>query len=500
MFEKRLSALKRVFVFLLCVLCLRLGELVIINGKSLETMAQMQQQRIVDLENIRGDITDRNEKKFTGENKETLYLDDAGNVLRQSPKDYIQEFKKEKRSPNIAKHLIGYTSPDGAGKSGLEKLFNRELISEGKLKLTYLADAMGTPYGDVKVQTEEAKNKSEIKLTLDKEIQKNAEEIMDKYIEKGALVILDVKSFDVLAMVSRPNFDEEKLLSYKASADGELLNRALMEYNAGSVFKIVTASAALEKDSDYEQRYFDCRGSYDLGDGHIFGCNEKNGHGILYFSEAFAKSCNCSFYVTGLETGGEDIIQMAKKFGIGGKLLNVNLEEAFGNLPQRSIYSKPEILNISIGQGEILITPLECAVMAATVANSGIRKEVNIVDGIKSGKNYKSLRKKGEERVINEETARLLSAMMRSCVTSGTAVLARDSSAEISGKTGSAESGWFKDGKPMVHGWFCGFFPSSKPKYAMAILSEGGESGNKSCVAPFMEMAEKINEIYPLKE
>lgn len=500
MFEKRVVHLKRAFIFLLCVLCLRLGELAIINGKSLKTMAQMQQQRTLDLENIRGDITDRNGKKFTGEDKETLYLDETGNVLRQRPDDYILKFEKEKRSPDVAKHLIGYTSADGEGKSGLEKLFNKELMSKEKLKLSYLADATGRPYGDVRLQTDEAKSKSEIKLTLDKEMQIKAEEIMDKYIEKGALVILDVKSFDVLAMVSRPGFNEEKLLSYEASSDGELLNRALMKYNAGSVFKIVTASAALEKDSDYHKRYFDCRGSYDLQDGHIFGCNKKDGHGILYFPEAFAKSCNCSFYVTGLETGGEDIIQMAKKFGIGGKLLNADLEDAFGNLPQRSIYSKAEILNISIGQGEILITPLECAVMAATVANSGIKKEVNIVDGIKNGEKYKSLRKKGEKRVISEETALLLSDMMRSCVTSGTAVLARDSIAEISGKTGSAESGWIKDGKPMVHGWFCGFFPSSKPKYAMAILSEGGESGSKSCVAPFVEMADKIIKNYTLKE
>lgn len=500
MFEKRLSALKKAFIFLLCVLCLRLGEIAIINGKSLETMAQMQQQRVVDLENVRGDITDRNGKKFTGENKETLYLDEAGSVLRQRPTDYIQEFEKEKRAPFIAKHLIGYTSPDGVGKSGLEKLFNKELTGEEKIRLFYIADAMGRPYGDVRTQKEESKNKTKLKLTLDKKIQIKAEEVMDKYIEKGALVLLDVKSFDVLAMVSRPSFNEEKLLSYEASPEGELINRALMSYNAGSVFKIVTASAALEKNSLFSQRYFDCRGSYDLQDGHIFGCNEKNGHGILYFSDAFAKSCNCSFYVTALETGGEDIIKMAKSFGIGEKLLNADLGEAFGNLPQRGIYSDAEILNISIGQGEILITPLECAVMAATVASGGVRKEVNIIDRIKRGKSFESFRKKGEVRVISEETAHLLSDMMRSCVTLGTAVLAKDSKAQISGKTGSAESGWLKDGKPMVHGWFCGFFPSDKPEYAMAILSEGGESGSKSCVAPFMEMAEKINEIYPFIE
>lgn len=499
-FEKRLSHLKRAFIFLLCVLCLRLGEISIINGKSLETMAQLQQQRTVDLENVRGNVTDRYGKKFTGTENETLYLNEDGNVFREKPNDYVLEFQKEKRTPFIAKHLIGYTSPDGDGKSGLEKLFNSELKGKEKIKLCYLADAMGRAYGDIKVHTEEAQNAGELRLTLDKEIQKAAEYIMDKHIEKGALVLLDAESFDVLAMVSRPSFNEEKLMNYEVSLDGELLNRALMSYNAGSVFKIVTASAALEKNSNYFGRYFDCRGSYDLQDGHIFACNEKTGHGVLYFTDAFAKSCNCSFYVTALETGGENIIEMAKRFGIGQKILNVNLEESFGNLPQRSIYSNPEILNISIGQGEVLITPLECAVMAATVANGGVRKEVNIIDGIKRGKSFKNFRKKGEERVISKDTASYLSDMMRTCVTSGTGVLAGKSKVSISGKTGSAESGWLKDGKPMVHGWFCGFFPSDKPEYAMAILSEGGESGSKSCVLPFMEMAEKINEIYPFIE
>jgi cell division protein FtsI/penicillin-binding protein 2 len=498
-FEKRLAHLKIIFIFLICVLCLRLGEIAIINGRSLEAMAQLQQVRTVEIENIRGAITDRHGESLTGNQKETLYLASDGSVAREKNENKFCQFEKIKRTPHLAKHLIGYTSPDGEGKSGLEKLFNNELKEDKKIMLSYVADATGSVAGNIETTT--PKSEKSLKLTIDKQLQTIAERVMDKHIKKGALVLLDAQSFDVLAMVSAPSFNEDAVSGYNSSSEGELLNRALMGYNAGSVFKIVTSAAILEKDENYIQRYFDCRGSFTLPDGHSFACNKKEGHGILYFPDSFADSCNCSFYVTGLEAGGEAIVAMAKKFGIGRELLNTELqEEAKGNLPQRSIYSQAEILNLSIGQGEILITPLQCAALAATVANGGIRKEINIVSSSDDGKKNKNLRKTGEERVISEKTAEIIADMMRRCVTSGTASSASQSFASISGKTGSAESGWIDDGKPMVHGWFCGFFPSDKPKYAMAILSEGGESGSRSCVAPFVEIAEKIIENSPLKE
>lgn len=500
MFEKRTKALKNIFVIMLCVLCIRLGQIAIIKGKSLEIAAKHQQERTIELESIRGNITDRHGKSFTGEGKETLWLNQNGEIVKTKPGEESFEFKKEKRIPSLAKHLIGYTSPDGEGKSGLEKIYNSKLKTEKNLKLKYYADAKGEPVSELQIIKEETKKEPQLRLTLDYKLQEIAEKIMHKHIKKGALVLLDVNSFDVLAMASRPDYTYEKLESYASSADGELLNRAVLGYNAGSVFKIITASAALEKDMGYMERYFDCHGSYALNDGHIFGCNQKDGHGVLYFTDAFAKSCNCSFYVTALEVGGDDIIKTAKKFGIGTHLLNVSLGEAGGNIPHRQIYSEAETLNISIGQGEILITPLECAVMTATVANGGIRKKVNIADGIKTGKNYKSLKNKGEERVISKETAQKTADMMRSCVTSGTAMEASISKTQIAGKTGSAETGWIENGEAVVHGWFCGFFPYENPRYAMAILAEGGKSGRASCVKPFMEMADKINEIYPFIE
>ena len=499
LFEKRVKGLGVICFFLLFMLSIRLMYIGIYSGKTLETMAQKQQERKLAVKHTRGAFLDRNEKKITDAGDIKLYLTDKGEISDKHGNDNVWEFNIKKRFPDTLGHLIGYTDIDSEGKSGLEALYNDVLKTDGKTNVKYMADAFGNPAHSYSLEEEKSKTQTDIKLTLDVDIQKIVYNVMKKHIKKGAAVVLDIESFDVLSMVSLPDFNEDKIESYTASSDGELLNRALMGYNAGSVFKIITAAATLEKAPEFVNRTFDCRGSYDLYDGHIFACHKKEGHGVIGFKEAFAKSCNCSFYIAGLETGAQNIISLAEKMGIGKSLLDIGYDERCGNLPKRSIYSNAETLNICIGQGEILVTPLHCAVIAATVANRGKLREVNLVDSFINKEGSINKRKSGEYELINEETARVLSDMMRECVLSGTASYAADSKTNISGKTGSAESGWIKDGSPLVHGWFCGFFPYENPKYAMAILSEGGRSGAGSCVVPFVEIAEEINKIYPVR-
>lgn len=492
MSEKRAKCLRLISICLFALLSVRLLYINIEKGKTYETMAKTQQQRQLIFSQTRGNICDRYGISFTDREKKTLFINGKGEIS-QSKKDAVFEFETKKRAPTLAGHVIGYTNSDGKGVCGIEALCDEKLKGDGYSYLSYTADANGTPVGNFEIKTQKSKSEKNTELTLDYRIQEIAENVMDKHIKKGAAVVLDCKDFDVLAMVSRPLYDADKIASYKNSKDGELLNRALMPYNAGSVFKIVTSVAALERTEDYTKRYFDCRGSFDIGESHIFACNKKEGHGKVFFDEAFAGSCNCSFYVTGLEVGGQSLVSTAQKFGMGQELLRVPLGESGGNLPFKDEYTKGEILNLAIGQGEILITPLQCAVMAGTVANGGVRKDVNIIKENKSKNNQST-------RVISEENAKTLKDMMRLCVTEGTGNMADKSHVSIAGKTGSAESGWENGGKNLVHGWFCGFFPFEDPKYAIAVLSEGGNSGAKSCVEPFVEMAEKINEIYPCKE
>ena len=494
MFSKKAKLTGIICFIAFSLLALRLCYIMAESGKTYKTMAINQQKRNVKIKDIRGEIKDRNGIALTDTERRPLYLLNSGKLSdKKSDAKYFFEFIK--REPITTKHIIGYTNSDSLGVCGLEKEFDSVLKGGGSVYLEYMADATGTPVKSFEIRKETLPTAT-LDLTIDAEIQKIAEETMDKHIQKGAAVIIDTETFDVLAMVSRPDFETKNLENYSTSTDGELLNRALMGYNAGSVFKIITASAALEKNSNYLQRYFDCQGRYILNDGSIFGCHASEGHGVLSFSNAFALSCNCCFYVTGLENGGLLTTATARKFGLGSSLLNVNLEESKGNLPKNTKFTQAENLNLSIGQGEVLITPLQCAVMAATIANNGIRKDVNLVKGYRSPDGtYKNLTNNSSRRAVKQSTSLMISQMMRECVLFGTAKSAASSAVSIAGKTGSAESGWSQNGQTMVHGWFCGFFPYDSPRYAMAVLCENGKSGADSCVAPFVEITEKITKI-----
>ena len=500
MFSKRAKTMSLVCTAIFALLALRLVFIWGLHGASYTAAVQNQQQSHASVKDLRGDITDRNGIAFTDRESQTLGITNDGSVIAE-PVSSLYTFSSKKRAPALATHIIGYTTEDGFGICGIEKNFDTALKNKGNIALSYKSTASGIPLDSFCVSEKHSDAPTQVGLTLDYHIQKIAEEVMDKYIQKGAAVILDTTTFDVLAMVSRPDFDATGVDKLADSKNGELLNRAIMEYNAGSVFKIITASAALEKDDSYVRRYFDCHGKYELPQSNTFVCNNRDGHGILSFDDAFAYSCNCCFYVTGLEAGASLIMDTARNFGMGKCLLNTNLGESKGNLPQRTQYSPAETLNLSIGQGEILVTPLQCAVMAATIANGGIRKEANIVHGVTySDQSYEDLKNEGSCRVIKSSTAMQIGAMMRECVLYGTGAKAASCPIAIAGKTGSAQTGWIENGVPLVHGWFCGFFPYESPRYAMAILSEGGLSGADSCVEPFAEIAEKINDIYQYKQ
>ncbi len=478
------------FILFLALIC-RIFILSTLNFNETRKIVKGQQAKETAAKNVRGQICDRNSIPFTDRSLKMMYLKENGKIGYED-KNSKYSFSLPARSPSIAAHVTGYTAKDGTGLSGIEKEYNDVLKDKGKTYISYLADAGGNPLDSFSVKETPLKSYTEVRLTLDYHIQKIAEEVMDKYIKKGAAVIIDTQSFEILAMVSRPGFDGNNILKYKDSKNSELLNRAISPYNAGSVFKIVTAASVLEKNPVCTQGYFDCRGSFYLDENTIFNCNKADGHGMISFKDAFAKSCNCAYYVLGTEAGGLDLINTAKGFGMGESLLGGILEESAGNMPQKEEYSPGDNLNLAIGQGEILITPLQCAAMTATVANGGIRKDVSLVK-----ENDIEL---NEKQVIKKETADILKTLMRECVLSGTGSKAASSPAMIGGKTGSAQSGWVENGKALVHGWFCGFFPFDAPRYAMAVLSEGGLSGADSCVMPFMEIAEKINEIYPYKQ
>ncbi len=452
---------------------------------------------------IRGTIYDRNLIPLTDRSNALCHIADDANVAKGKGRAWIS-VPTRYEAGGILTHVTGYTANDGSGLSGIEKKYDHVLKGENYYTVTYNADAAGRPLKDGELTIDEPNTEKPkgIRLTIDYHIQKCVEDVMDSYIPQGAAVVLDCQSFDVLAMSSRPSYDASAVSESLKSDSGELLNRALCAYNAGSVFKIVTAAAALEGNCAYAHTLFDCKGSF-TADSHTFLCHKADGHGIQDFSHSFANSCNCAFYNTALCAGGKKLTDTALKLGLGHEVLGWDSEEASGLIPRKPIYPALESINLSIGQGDILITPLQCALMAATVATGGVRKSVNIADSVTDelGGSLYSIRQDDCIKAMSPSVASAIASMMRLSVTDGTAKLAAASSVPIAGKTGSAETGWRSDdGSLKVHGWFCGFFPYDNPRYALAVFCEDGKSGAESCIEPFVKICEKITQIYPLKQ
>ena len=396
---------------------------------------------------------------------------------------------------SYASHIIGYTDKDGVGICGMEKLFNDELTQNTPVKAT-LKDGSGKSIPIFK--TNESGNEKEqyVKLTLDYHIQKITENVLNNHKIKGAAVVMDVNSFDILSIASRPQFDRNNVEIYTKYGDTELLNRALSPYNAGSIFKIITTAAALEDGTINENSKFFCGGSM-IFDNILFPCHKTEGHGYITLKDAMSLSCNCAFYNIANLLGSEKICEYGEKFGIGKCVLANVFEENNGNIPKELSHSKSEASNLAIGQGEIMITPIQAAKIACIIAAGGISKEVNIADSIvgKDGSIIKNLRKENEERIISAENAGKIGEMMLSAVESGTGFNAKSDKVSIAGKTGSAETGWQKDDGFMVQGWFIGFFPYENPRYAIAVMAEDGRQGNKACAPIFKEIAEQITDI-----
>ncbi len=403
---------------------------------------------------------------------------------------------------SVAKHVLGYVNKiDGNGESGLESFYNKTLSCDSWHTLGVVTDGMnnilqGMGYRLISSQGEN--NKLNLRLTIDYHIQKIVEDVMDKNNIMGAIVVEDVNRGDILAMASKPDFDQNDVSIYLNSTDNELFNRAVASYNLGSIFKIIDAAVMFEHKDSWEEQYF-CSGSIKVGNLE-FKCysHKDGGHGFLDLKRAFALSCNTYFINAALEINSKNLIEMAQRFGLGKAvgIRNQGIEESAGNLPSIDTwFSNGDIANMSIGQGEIMATPLQAADIVATIANGGIKNTVNIVDAIidKNGNKVRDIRKKQGKRIIDKDIADKIKDLMESVVKEGTGTMIDlEEHGGAAGKTGSAETGQYKDGESIVHAWFVGYFPKQNPKYSIAVFIENGKVGGKTAGPIFQEIAWEI--------
>lgn len=543
MLQKRIRLVAEIFTVILICLAVRFLYLQVFRADGLARAASAQRIVSSGLDRPRGGILDRNgipftsrEKKYTlvlkplyfGEDGEDLAevcritgLEEAAVAdelrIRKQPvlTDIGEEMKGELESlgldgitiinsmqrygaDSIARHVVGYISRrDQVGQSGIEKFFEDVLAEKSGSTIGMVTDARKNLVQGLGYRINKESDRSgylNVELTLDYHIQKIAEEAMERNGITGAVVVEAVNTGDIVAMASKPDFDQTSVESYLQSPANELFNRAAASYNLGSIFKIIDVAAFLESPEREFYDYF-CKGYVDVGTLQ-FKCSSFNegGHGEVDLTQAFALSCNTYFIEMGRRAGYRTLIEMAQRFGLGSEtgIRAQGIGDSAGKLPSASgYYSAGDIANLSIGQGVLMATPLQVADMVATIANGGIKNRVNIVDSVtdSEGNKIRNIKVKEGERIIPRENAELIKELMEAVTDYGTGTVARlEEYGGAAGKTGSAETGR----KDVVHAWFAGYFPRKEPRYSVAVLAENGQYGGRTAAPVFAEIAAEI--------
>ena len=386
------------------------------------------------------------------------------------------------------------------GKSGFEKTYDESLRgTEGILK--YEVNAYGRIMREIK-KTDGIKG-SDLDLTIDIRLQKAAFDAFGD--EAGAAVVLDVHTGEILAFVSTPAFDPNLFVdgishknwnSLRNNEKTPLTDKAVSgQYSPGSTFKIVVALAALEAGIIDEKTTYNCTGRMQLGN-HLFHCWRHYGHGKQILVEAIKHSCDIYFYETALELGIEKIAAMSRRLGLG-QVYDLGLEnQKSGVIPDKkwkqeklkAPWQQGETVIAGIGQGYVLVTPIQLVTMLSRVVNGGYavsptfikRKEAAPAEPLGISEKNIALVKQGMFEVVNG--------------TGGTAARAKfkNSDIKIGGKTGTTQvrrislkeraEGIKKDEdlpwKYRNHAWFMAYAPHDNPRYAVAVIVEHGRSGS----------------------
>ncbi len=379
-----------------------------------------------------------------------------------------------------AAHLIGYVDADGLGQSGLEKLYQYRLSASSAM-LSLTGSGTGQPVRGLGLSQSAdhsaGMQPSSLVTTIDKTLQEEVEKILTEKEINGSAVVLDTETGQVLAMASTPSFDPNRLAGYLTSDHGELMNKTLQgQYPPGSVFKIAVAAAALESGCADEGFTFTCSGKTEVN-GVTMVCSDKeDGHGKLNMTEAFACSCNCYFARLAEKTGAENIIEMARRLGLSERVLEGFSEEEAGAFPAEADRSYSGLANLAVGQGDLLVTPIQIARMTNIIASGGINRSIDVIMS-------KSSQDESGVRRVTASTASSVASMMKQVCLSGTAA-GSETHVAIAGKTGSAEAGG-----DTVHGWFTGWFPADHPRYTVTVFAENGKTGSGSALPVFEEIA-----------
>ncbi|CAN5521192.1 penicillin-binding protein 2 [soil metagenome] len=421
----------------------------------------------------------------------------------------------------LAAHILGYVgAPDETnreearkftfyqgdveGKSNIEKAMDDYL--RGKPGIRYMKrNAKGTIEGVLREEPPQAGGN--VVLTIDARIQMIAEEALGA-VGRGAAVVVDPNNGDILAMASVPSFNPNAFIPSIKAKEWEVLrqnkanplvNRAISAFPPGSTFKLVTALAGLRKKLGNAR--YSCGGGVGYGN-HFFRCHiaSRGGtHGTLGLADALKVSCNSYFYLMGNAAGINAIEDTGKTLGLGQPTGIEITNEQGGVLPSpdwmkihypRERWTSAYTANVSIGQGYVLVSPLQLAMVYATVANGGISYYPRLVKNVVTAEGRTVLNDRGEPAVpqaprvhgdlrvdftpdqIAQARAGLWKVVNEG---GGTGGRARINGVQVAGKTGSAQA--MTDGKSDTIAWFSSFAPFDNPRYTITVMVQGGKGG-----------------------
>jgi penicillin-binding protein 2 len=542
--QKRIIILGLMLSSFLIVLICRILYIQVIKGNSYALKAVNQRKAIISIEDIRGNILDRNGIPFTNGNElcyviifpgmfpmnNDILISSIQNMTCLSDEELqsklnshetfiklkivkpnqevIMDIEQNKFSGtmilyqrqryseySLARHLIGYIQKsDNQPVMGIEKMYDK-FLNAGTSRIIYaIKDAKNhvVPGFGYKV-AQSPKQYYHVRLTLDYYIQDILEAALDQYPGRHGGVVVDVETGEILALASRPHYDQNDPSASMGQEDS-FWAVPMKAFPPGSIFKIVVAAAALESGLYSETSPFFCPGGIDIYGGH-YSCHPSTGGlGELTLREAFAHSCNDTFIKIAANLGGKTVIDMARKMGLE-QPVEIGLDNDPGSLPEKNDYLGPGIGNLAIGQGKVMVTPLQVADILTTIANEGCRKPLKLFMNLISSSGevteipYSGIRK--AERIISETTAQSIKRFMSDVTEYGSGQLAKD--LEIGGTAG-------KTGTPQIsgdpytkhYGWFAGFFPLESPRYVVVIMSREEGTGGETAAPIFKDVAHRI--------
>ncbi|MBC8204850.1 MAG: penicillin-binding protein 2 [FCB group bacterium] len=421
-----------------------------------------------------------------------------------------------------ASHLLGYLGEitqtelsayqdfkagDIVGKQGIEKAYNNFLWGARGYHFEEV-DAYGNPVRIIGgMKSVQPANGADIYLTIDLDLQLLAEQLLEG--KSGAVVAVDPANGGVLAMASSPRYDPEVFAGVLESSDWKaliedpdkpLLDRTMQGvYPPGSLLKMAVLAGGLEENLVDINTQVHCPGFKQLGR-RTFKCWREGGHGKIKTLQALEQSCDVYFYELSLKMGINKMAEYIRKFGLG-QITGIDIEgESSGLVPDSAYmnrrygpgqWTRGHLLNIAIGQGEMLATPLQMAVYCAALANRGLIPQPHLLKGVlyhnpHFWEPYQPEFKKIEG--VSPETFELLLQGMHLVVKGdrGTAHWLNDPKIDAAGKTGTAQNPHGED-----HAWFIGFAPFDNPVIAVCVIVEHGEHGSSTAAPMVFEIIRK---------